>query len=62
VSVDTRHRIKTEIERLSDLEEQHAHAVHRAIGGDAEASRERLRLLDEIEAQKLTTSELEGCL
>jgi hypothetical protein len=62
MSFDTRHRIKTEIERLSDLEEQHAHAVHRAIGGDAEASAERLKLLDEIESQRLTIQELEAAL
>jgi hypothetical protein len=57
---DLRHRLKVERERLADLEEQHAHAIHRAIAGDAEASAERARLADEIEAQKLAISELEG--
>lgn len=57
---DIRHRHKAATERLSDLEEQHAHAVHRAIAGDAEASVERARLADAIEAQKLAIAELEG--
>jgi hypothetical protein len=62
MSSSIRYRIKTEIERLSDLEEQHAHAVHRAIGGDAEASAERGRLLDEIEAQRMKIKDLEAAL
>jgi hypothetical protein len=62
MSNSRRYRLKVEYERLAHLEEEHASAVHRAIGGDAETSRERLRLLDEIEAQKLTIRELEACL
>jgi hypothetical protein len=53
---------KIATEKLSCLEEQHSHAVHRAIGGDAEASAEKLKLLDEIEAQRLAIRDLEGCL
>jgi hypothetical protein len=46
MTTDTRHRLKLATERLSHLEEELASAVHHAIAGDAEASAERLRLLD----------------
>ena len=59
---DTRLRLKAAIERLSDLEEEHASAVHHAIAGDAEASAERLRLLDEIETQKALIREMEASI
>jgi hypothetical protein len=55
-------RLKLAIERLSHLEEELASAVHHAIAGDAEASAERFRLQDVIEAQKLAISELEASL
>jgi hypothetical protein len=55
-------RLKLAIERLSHLEEELASAVHHAIAGDAEASAERVRLQDVIEAQKLAISELEASL
>jgi hypothetical protein len=58
---DARLRLKLAIERLSDLEEQLAH-VNYAVSGDAEASAERLRLLDEIEAQKELIREIEASL
>jgi hypothetical protein len=53
-------RLKLAIERLSHLEEELASAVHHAIAGDPEASAERIRLQDQIEAQKLVISELEA--
>jgi hypothetical protein len=62
MTTDTRHRLKLATERLSHLEEELASAVHHAIAGDAEASAERLRLLDEIEAQKARIRDLEVCL
>jgi hypothetical protein len=55
-------RLKLAIERLSHLEEEHASAVHHAIAGDAEASAERLRLLDEIETQKALIREMEASI
>jgi hypothetical protein len=58
---DTRHRLKVARERLADLEEQLAQANY-AVAGDAEASSERLRLLDEIEAQKELIRDLEASI
>lgn len=59
---DTRRRLKVVIERLSDLEEELAHAERRAAAGDAEAAAVRIELLDEIEAQKTVIRDLEGQL
>ena len=59
---DIRRRLKLATEKLSDLEEQLAHAEHRAAAGDAEAAAERIELLDEIEAQKTVIRDLEGQL
>jgi hypothetical protein len=58
---DTRHRLKVARERLADLEEQLAQ-VNYAVAGDAEASAERLRLLDGIEAQKTLIREMEASI
>ncbi len=60
MTIDTLLKLKTEVERLSDLEEQLAHAAIHAAAGDAGASAERLRLLDEIEEKKMAIRELEA--
>jgi hypothetical protein len=62
MSQEIRHRLRVETERLTHLEEELAFASYHAICRDAEASAERLRLLDQIEVQKLKIEDLEAAL